>query len=182
VKRGDLDTIEKFRESGKVVLDVAYKNTIGNFDTQEYLQITGDMAFAASEKIKNGINTGDLTASLAGGVEFIFAPVGSLFDERNSGAIVSATGQGLDSFLATTRSAVIESTKYLGYSQETGENISTLMETFIPAKMLEYKMAGLSERAALKSAVNNVKDEINNLYGIDPAVRDAYISAKSEQY
>lgn len=28
VKRGDLDTFEKFRESGKTVFDVAYKNTI----------------------------------------------------------------------------------------------------------------------------------------------------------
>lgn len=57
VKRGDLDTFEKFRESGKTVFDVAYKNTIGNFDGEEYMQITGDMAFAASEKIKNAINS-----------------------------------------------------------------------------------------------------------------------------
>lgn len=56
------------------------------------------------------------------------------------------------------------------------------METFVPAKVMQYKLAGLSERAAMKAAVTSVKSEITNLYGIDPAVRDAYVSAKTQQY
>lgn len=43
-------------------------------------------------------------------------------------------------------------------------------------------MAGVSESVAMKNAIGEIKQEIKNLYGLDPAVRDAYIAAKNEQY
>lgn len=114
----EIDNLDKLESSLKVITDVAYNNTVGNFDKEEYMQITGEYANSAAEKIKTSfdedLGTTDRFAALgAGTIEFLFAPIGSLFDERNSGAITATVGQGLDSTMVVLRSTVTESAKSL---------------------------------------------------------------------
>jgi len=188
MQRWDLDNIDKLESSIKVLWDVAYQNIAGNFDKETYMQVTGEYANSAAEKIKSSLNeetwgtTDRLAALWAGTVEFLFAPLWSIFDERNSWAITATVWQALDSTMVVLRSTVQETSKQLWFSDATAENFSILTESFIPSKVAKDKLAGMSENAALKNAIWEIKWEIKNLYGIDPEVRDAYIAAKSEQY
>jgi hypothetical protein len=166
-----------------------YHNIVWNLaDKNTYLNTVADIAQPSSDMIKDALNNPNLSASdrvigiWAGIVGCLSAPIGALFDPKNSWAYTAVAGQLMNDTMTLIRPTIIESAKHLWFSDKTAENIDILAETLFPVKVLKYKIKWLDEIAAHREAINGIKNEITSLYWQPKDLVDAYVWAKKEQY